>query len=290
MTLFRKKTADEMQSKILDTIQEYRESLHEKQKIEEKVESSRFKAIAGMLTMSAASLGAFGVITVASSGLIAAPLAAAIVTASVPISGVALAYAGVNHLVRKYHESKLSNGFGIKSMLTDEDFVKKAGSKFDKKINNILSQTSDHKRLQYSQLNELKKAIINDNGTSLDDALKAINLPDTKHKKVFKENVSGQLEASLEKIIPQSFYSTRKESLKTGLGLTIAMGGAVAAVGGLSAASLMVTGLGVIGGVGALAWSGIRMAAEAIENRQIKKQFANKNDEDVGTRKTKLSV
>ena len=101
MTLFRKKTADEMQSKILDTIQEYRESLHEKQNIEEKVESSRFKAIAGMLTMSAASLGAFGVIAVASSGLIAAPLAAAIVTASVPISGVALAYAGVNHLVRK---------------------------------------------------------------------------------------------------------------------------------------------------------------------------------------------
>jgi hypothetical protein len=52
----------------------------------------------------------------------------------------------------------------------------------------------------------------------------------------------------------------------------------------------MVTGLGVIGGVGALAWSGIRMAAEAIENRQIKKQFSNKNDEDIGTRKNKLSV
>jgi hypothetical protein len=68
------------------------------------------------------------------------------------------------------------------------------------------------------------------------------------------------------------------------------MGGAVAAVGGLSAASLMVTGLGVIGGVGALAWSGIRMAAEAIENHQIKKEFGVKNDEDVGKRKTKLSV
>ena len=135
---------------------------------------------------------------------------------------------------------------------------------------------------------KLQTAALYDNGTSLDAALKNMDLPDTKHKKVFKENISGQLEASIERILPKSFYSTRKESLKTGLGLTVAMGGAVAAVGGMTAASLMATGLGTIALVGATAWSGIRLAAEAIENRQIKKHF-EKNDE-IGNRKTKLAI
>lgn len=157
-------------------------------------------------------------------------------------------------------------------------------------MNALLSNTEGQSALKSDDMLKLQRAVLNDNGTSLDSALKEINLPDTKFKKVFKENISGQLESSLERIMPKSFYSTRKESLKTGLGLTMAMGGAVAAVGGLSAASLMVTGLGVIGGVGALAWSGIRMAAEALENRQIKKHFENQNKEDVATRKNKLST
>lgn len=283
MTLFRKKTADEMQSKILDTIQDYRESLNAKTSHEEKMKSSNLKSTVGFLTMTASTLGGLGGIMAVAGGIIAGPVGGAVLVGSLGIATAAIAYAGVNAMVSTYHKSRLDKMAGI-----DNEAV--ADNKFEQKMSKILSNTSDHSGLSFNQMANLKHAVKNDDGMSLDNALKEMNLPDTKHKKVFKENISGQMEASLEKIIPQSFYSTRKESLKTGLGLTVAMGGAVAAVGGLSAASLMVTGLGVIGGVGALTWSGIRMAAEAIENRQIKKEFGVKNDEEVGKRKTKLAL
>lgn len=283
MTLFRKKTADEMQSKILDTIQDYRESLNSKTTHQEKMKSSNFKATVGFLTMTGSTLGGLGGIMAVAGGIIAGPVGGAVLVGSLGIATAALAYAGVNAMVSTYHKARLDKMAGI-----DNEAI--SDNKFEQKMNKILSNTNDHSGLSFSQMANLKHAVKNDDGMSLDNALKSMNLPDTKHKTVFKENLSGQLEASLEKILPKSFYSTRKEVLKTGLGVTVAMGGAIAAVGGLTAASAMVTGLGVIASAGALAWSGIRMAAEAIENRQIKKQFSNKNDEDVGTRKTKLAV
>lgn len=283
MTLFRKKTADEMQDNMINLIEKYKDSLNLQDHHQNKIKSSDFKAQVGLGVMGLSGMGALGGIIALGTAAIAAPVAVALTTGAVTVGFAAMGYMGIQRLIQKHHE-------GVVSKNNHDDFVYKAGSTFEKKMNALLSNTEGQSALKSDDMLKLKRAVLNDNGTSLDSALKEINLPDTKFKKVFKEDISGNLESSLERIMPKSFYSTRKESLKTGLGLTMAMGGAVAAVGGLSAASLMVTGLGVIGGVGALAWSGIRMAAEALENRQIKKHFENQNKEDVATRKNKLSI
>lgn len=283
MTLFRKKTADEMQDKIIQTISEYRESLNEKSNLENDIKSNNNKSLAAFSGMAVSSLGGTGALMAVSAGIIAGPVGGALFIGAVTIGTAALAYGLIKEVANVFNEKKLET-FNGSTMENKSDLA------FEKKMNAILFKTSDHASLTFKEMADLKHAVKNDDGMSLDNALKAMNLPDTKHKKVFKENISGELEAKLEKIVPESFYSSRKESLKTGLGLTVAMGGCIAAVGGISAASVMVTGLGVIAGVGALAWSGIRMAAEALENRQIKKEFGVKNDEDVSKRKAKLSV
>lgn len=283
MTLFRKKTAEEMQDKMISLIENYKGSLQLENHHNAKIKSSNIKAQVGLGVMGLSGMGALGGIIAIGTAAVAAPIGVAITTGAVTVGFAAMGYMGIQRLIKNHHE-------GIVSKNNHDDFVDKAGRTFEKKLNKLLSNTEGLSALNSDDMFKLKTSVLNDNGTSLDKALKEINLPDTKFKKVFKENISGQLEASLERIMPKSFYSSRKESLKTGLGLTVAMGGAVAAVGGMSAASLMVTGLGVIGGVGALAWSGIRMASEAIENRQIKKHFENQNKEDVATRKNKLSI
>lgn len=283
MSLFKKKTADEMQDGMINLIDKYKDSLTLQDHHHEKIKSSDLKAQVGLGIMGLSGLGALGGIIAIGTAAVAAPVGVALTTGAVTVGFAAMGYMGIQRLIQRHHE-------GIVSKNNHNDFVYKAGNTFERKMNALLSKTEGHSALNNDDMFKLKNAVLNDNGTSLDKALREINLPDTKYKKVFKENISGQLEASLERIMPESFYSSRKESLKTGLGLTLAMGGAVAAVGGMSAASLMVTGLGVIGGVGALAWSGIRMAAEAIENRQIKKHFENQNKEDIGTRKSKISI
>lgn len=282
MSLFRKKTADEMQDRIIQTIQDYKDSFNARDVLEEKIKESRLKATVSFVAGATAGVGGFVAVAAAAAGVIAAPIAMTALTVGTGIGWIGVAYAGINHLVKKHHEKAHYEAGTSHAMYKNEQ-------SFEKKLNKILSKTK-HGKLNSDEMFKLKTAVVNDTGTSLDQALRDMNLPDTKHKKVFKESISGKLEESVERILPQSFYSTRKESLKTGLGLTIAMGGAIAAVGGISAASLMVTGLGVIASAGALTWGGIRLAAEAIENRQIKKHFANKNDEDVGTRKAKLAI
>lgn len=280
MSLFKKKTADEMQDKIIETIQKYKDSFSKREVLEEKIKENKLKATIGFIGGATAGVGGFLSVAAASAGIIAAPVAMTALTIGTGVGWIGLAYAGVHYLVKQHQEKEYYKADSHRAMY-------KAEQSFENKINKILSKT-DHGELSHDEMFKLKSAVINDNGTSLDNALKEMNLPDTKHKKVFKENIAGQLEASVERILPKSFYSTRKESLKTGLGLTVAMGGAVAAVGGMTAASLMATGLGTIALVGATAWSGIRLAAEAIENRQIKKHF-EKNDE-IGNRKTKLAI
>lgn len=282
MTLFRKKTADEMQDKIIQTIQEYKDSFNARDVLEEKIKESRLKATVSFVAGATAGVGGFVAVAAAAAGVIAAPVAMTALTVGTGLGWIGLGYAGINHLIKKHHEKAYYEAGTSHSMYKNE-------RAFEKKLNKILSKT-EHGQLNHDEMFKLKTAVVNDTGTSLDQALREMNLPDTKYKKVFKESISGQLEASVERILPQSFYSSRKESLKTGLGLTVAMGGGIAAIGGISAASLTVTGLGVIAGVGALTWSGIRMAAEAIENHQIKKHFAKKNDEDIGTKKAKLSI
>lgn len=283
MTLFRKKTADEMQDKIINTINEYRESFNQKSDIENDIKSNNMKSMAAFSTMALSSLGGTGALMAVSAGIIAGPVGGALFIGGVTIGTAAFGYGMIKEIANIFNEKKLET-FNGSTMENRNDLA------FDKKMNAILFKTSDHASLTFKEMADLKHAIKNDDGMSLDKALRDMNLPDTKHKKVFKENISGELEAKLEKIMPQSAYSTRKEMLKTGLGLTVGMGGGIAAIGGLSAASALVTGLGVIAGVGALAWSGIRMAAEAIENHQIKKKFGAKNDEDVAERKTKLAL
>lgn len=283
MSLFRKKTADDMQDKIIKTISDYKESLGEKERIENDIKLNDKKSLGSMIIVGLSSLGGCGALAAVSAGMIAGPVGGALFIGGVTIGSVAFGYSALKEISNIFNEKKLES-FNGSTMENKNDLS------FEKKMNAILFKTSDHASLTFKEMADLKHAIKNDDGMSLDKALREMNLPDTKHKKVFKESISGKLEASLERIVPQSFYSSRKESLKTGLGLTVAMGGGIAAIGGISAASLMVTGLGTIALVGATAWSGIRLAAEALENRQIKKHFANKNDEDISTRKAKLSM
>lgn len=282
MSLFRKKTADEMQDRIIQTIQEYKDSFNARDVLEEKIKESRLKATVSFLAGSTMGVGGFVAVAAAAAGVIAAPVAMTALTIGTGVGWIGLGYAGINHLIKKHHEKAYYEADTSHAMYKNE-------RAFENKLNKILSKT-EHGQLNHDEMFKLKMAVVNDTGTSLDQALRDMNLPDTKHKKVFKESISGKLEASVERILPKSFYSSRKESLKTGLGLTVAMGGGIAAIGGISAASLMVTGLGTIALVGATAWSGIRLAAEALENRQIKKHFTNKNDEDISTRKAKLSM
>lgn len=258
MTLFRKKTADEIQDKIIQTIQEYKDSFNARDVLEEKIKESRLKATVSFVAGATAGVGGFVAVAAAAAGVIAAPVAMTALTIGTGVGWIGLGYAGINHLIKKHHEKAYYEAGTSHSMYKNE-------RAFENKLNKILSKT-EHGQLNHDEMFKLKTAVVNDTGTSLDQALREMNLPDTKYKKVFKE------------------------SLKTGLGLTLAMGGGIAAIGGISAASLTVTGLGVIAGVGALTWSGIRMAAEAIENHQIKKHFAKKNDEDIGTKKAKLSI
>lgn len=283
MSLFRKKTADEMQEKMIELIQDYKESVNIRNNHQQKAKSSNTKLQVGMAVMAGSGIGIMGTLVAVSAGVMAAPLTVPVLTGTVVLGYAALGYTALHKLIKNHHE-------GILRKNDADDVAYKAGNTFERKINALISKTEGLTALNSNDMYKLKSAVLNDNGTSMDNALREINLPDTKHKKVFKENISGQMEESLERIMPKSFYSTKKESLKTGLGLTVAMGGAIAAVGGISAASLMVTGLGVIASAGALTWGGIRLAAEAIENRQIKKHFTNKNDEDVGTKKAKLSI
>lgn len=283
MGLFRKKTADDMQEQIIKTISDYKEALGEKERIENNMKLNDKKSLGSMIVVGLSSLGGCGALVAVSAGMIAGPVGGALFIGGVTIGSVAFGYSALKEIANVFNEKKLES-FNSSTLENKNDLS------FEKKMNAILFKTSDHASLTFKEMADLKHAVKNDDGMSLDKALREMNLPDTKHKKVFKENISGQMEASLERIMPKSFYSTRKEVLKTGLGLSVAMGGAIAAVGGITAASAMVTGLGIIAGTGALAWGGIRMAAEAIENRQIKKQFNNKNDEDIGTKKAKLSI
>lgn len=281
MSLFRKKTADEMQDKMIELIETFKDSVNLESTHRAKMNASDVKAQVGLGVMGAAGLGALGSIIALGTATVAAPVGLALATGATAIGFAAMGYMGIQRLIQNHHQKVLTKN-------DQDDFVRKAGRTFEKKMNALLSKTEGHTSLSNSDMFKLQTAALYDNGTSLDAALKSMDLPDTKNRKIFRENMSGQLEASLERILPKSFYSTRKESLKTGLGLTVAMGGAVAAVGGMTAASLMATGLGTIALVGATAWSGIRLAAEAIENRQIKKHF-EKNDE-IGNRKTKLAI
>lgn len=272
-----------MQDQIIKTISEYKDSLGEKERIENDIKLNDKKSLGSMIVVGLSSLGGCGALAAVSAGMIAGPVGGALFIGGVTIGSVAFGYSALKEISNFFNEKKLES-FNGSTMENKNDLA------FEKKMNAILFKTSDHASLTFKEMADLKNAVKNDDGMSLDQALRDMNLPDTKNKKIFKENISGQMEASLERIMPESFYSTRKEMLKTGLGLSVAMGGGIAAIGGMSAASLMVTGLGVIAGVGALTWSGIRMAAEAIENSQIKKHYANKNDEDVGTKKAKLAI
>jgi len=283
MSLFRKKTADEMQDKMIELIENYKDSVNLENNHKAKMQASDVKAQIGLGVMGVSGLGALGGIIAIGTAAIAVPTAVALTTGAVTVGFAAMGYMGIQRLIQKHHEKVLMKN-------DQDDFVRKAGNTFEKKMNALLNKTEGQKSLNHDDMFKLQSAVLYDNGTSLDAALKNMSLPDTKHKKVFKENISGQLESSIERILPKSFYSTRKESLKTGLGLTVAAGGAIAAVGGLTAASLMATGLGTIALVGGTAWSGIRLAAEALENRQIKKHFEKQNNDEVGNKKAKLAI
>jgi hypothetical protein len=280
MTLFRKKTADEMQDKIINTINEYRASFNEKANIESNIKSNNIKSMAAFSTMAVSSLGGAGALMAVSAGIIAGPVGGALFIGGVTIGTAALGYGLIKELANVFNEKKLETLNGS-TMESKNDFD------FERKMNAILFKTSDHASLTFKEMADLQYAVKNDDGMSLDKALREMNLPDTKHKKVFKENISGQMEEKLEKIMPQAAYSSRKEMLKTGLGLTVGMGGGIAAIGGISMASALVAGLGVITLTGATIWSGIRMAAEAIDNHKIKKE--NKNDDAELNKKAKLS-
>jgi len=121
--------------------------------------------------------------------------------------------------------------------------------------------------------NDGKKTSIAVNKIPLREVLKELNLLEFDEPKLFKEKPSPQIEVDLERLIPETFYNTQREALKTGFAVASMLGGIVALVGGMSAESLPLTGLGMISTAGTFAWTGIRAADHDLAARKIKKNL-----------------
>lgn len=271
MKLFENKKSNELQDNIIEIINKYRKDLTAKTKAENSMKAWSGQSKLGLGMTGLSTITSFSGIIAVSAGVMVGSTGGLMFVAGLSGATVGLAYAGITKMISLYNEKRFND------IEKNNQYEYKVDQSFENKLKkSIENSTVLDQGLNIEQMDMLKNSIKGKNTLSVDEALTELKLPTTQ-KTLFKNKVADTLAENLESSIPKSFYSSRKESIKTGIGLTVAASGIAATVGAISAASIPVAGFGVIAAVGGLGWSGIRMVAEAYENMKLKREFEQKN-------------
>lgn len=280
MNLFKAKTADQLEEKLMNIVNDFSHKVGLKDEVTTKLKNAEGHIKLG--TMGGLGLGALGVV----GGIASIPLIPAIATTAViggfTVAGVAIlgggaammtgfAYAGLGKLYSKYQESKLGD---LTSKIFEDHRMKMVDNSFESEFNNKFHKQTDYKNSSESiSLYGIKEAVKQGDMTRAQELVKSIvekaELPEATNKKtLFKEPVADGLSKNL-----SNFFDTYKNKLNgidnqnkmAGLenkmfgGVMFATAGAVIAGTGLIAlGSVAVMGGGLAISAAALAYTGIK--------------------------------
>lgn len=280
MNLFRAKTADQLEERLMNVVNNFSKTFGLKDEVTTKIENAEGHIKLG--TIGGLGIGALGVL----GGIASIPLIPAIATTAVvggfTVAGVAimaggagmvagLGYAGLGKLYSKYQESRLG---GLTSKIFEDHRMGIEDAKFERDFNRKVNHETDYKlSADSNDLYKIKEAVKQGDMLTAQDLVKNIvNKADlkvsTRKEPLFKESISTGLESKLDHFFDaytnklngkenQNKIRSMETKMAAG-GILAALGTLGAAAGIVAASSVALATGGIVIGAAALAYSGIQ--------------------------------
>lgn len=279
MGLFKAKTADELEEKLMKVVNGFSQKLGLRDEVTTKMENADNHIKVGLV--GGLGIGALGLV----GGVASIPLIPAIATTTVvagfTVAGAAMAaggaatviglgYAGLGKLYSKYQESRLgsltSRAFeSHRKEMIEHDFTSDLSEKFHKQ--------TDYKNYAknidlYSIMQAVKQGDMNQAKNLVKEMVATTDLPENNKKSLFKAPIADDMNQKLGKFFDEyrnkemgidNQNAIMKRDTKMGIGMLAAMGAAM----GSAAAIVTLSSPAIIGG--ALALSVAAMGYSAIQ-------------------------
>ena len=292
MNLFKAKTADELEDKLMKIVNGFSNKLGLKEEVTTKVKNAEGHIKVGLV--GGLGIGALGMAGGIASIAVAPAIATTAVVAGFTAAGVTilgggalmmagLSYAGIGKLYTKYQESRLGNldsqiFEGHRLKMEDIDFESKFSQKFhDQTDSKLYSKGID----VYSIMQAVKHGDMDQAKNLVKSMVAQVGLPEGKPKAaLFKEPVADSLQNKLGNFFDE--YKNKmlgidnqnkimKADSKMGVGMLVAMGAAMGSAAGIVALSSPA----IIGG--SLAFSAAALGYSAIQ-KMIKTGLEQRNE------------
>lgn len=279
MGLFKAKTADELEERLMKVVNKFSNQLGLRDEVESKMENANSQIKLGLV--GGLGIGALGVVGGLTS-IAVVPAIAATTVAGLTVAGAAIAaggvatavglgYAAIGKLYSKYQEGKLGS---LHSQISEEHRLRMVDRHFASDFSLKFNTQTNYKH--YSKEDDLYNIMQAIKNGDMDQAKKIVkevvaqtDLPERKNKKsLFKEPVADDMNSKLGKFFDEyrnklmgvdTQNEIMKRDTKMGVGMLAAMGAAM----GSAAAIVTLSSPAVIGGAiglsfAAMAYSGIQ--------------------------------
>lgn len=309
MSLFKAKTADQLEEKLMNLVNGYAKTLGLKEEVTTKMKNAEGHVKLGL--MGGLGIGALGLV----GGIASIPLMPAIATtaviggftaAGVAILGggagmsVGLAYAGIGKLYTKYQESKLGD---LTSRIFEDHRMKMADNRFENKFSQKFHTDTDYAHYSgnldiHSIVQAVKKGDMEQARGIVKEMVAQTDLPEnkiTKKAPLFKEPIADDMSQKLGKFFDtynqkisgqESIDKSWELGKKMEKGLLVSAGSILVAGAGVAALSSFAVATGGLGlSVAALGYMGIKKIQKMVEENKYSNKFALEREGDAYIKK-----
>lgn len=280
MNLFKAKTADELEDKLMKIVNGFSNKLGLKEEVTTKVKNAEGHIKVGLV--GGLGIGALGLVGGIASIAVAPAIATTAVAAGFTAAGVTilgggalmmagLGYAGIGKLYTKYQESRLGN---LDSQIFEKHRLKMEDIHFESKFSQKFHDQTDSKLYSkgidvYSIMQAVKHGDMDQAKNLVKSMVAQVGLPEGKNnKQLFKEPVADDLNKNLGNFFDtytRKIYGLENQSNQMKASDKMGYGGLVAALGSFGAAAGLVAASSAIIATGGLAISVAAMGYVGIQ-------------------------